>query len=50
MYHSDTPTRIVRAYDYAEDPELPANGRRFAQFPNATDQPDDGVCDSADNY
>lgn len=50
MYHSDTPARIVRAYDYAAGPELPANGRTFAQFPGETDRPDGGVCDSAGNY
>jgi sugar lactone lactonase YvrE len=50
MYHSDTPARIVRAYDYAAGPGLPSNGRTFAQFPGETDRPDGGVCDSAGNY
>jgi sugar lactone lactonase YvrE len=50
MYHSDTPARIVRAYDYAAGPGLPSNGRTFAQFPGETDRPDGGTCDSAGNY
>ena len=50
MYHADTPTRTVRAYDYAPDASLPKNPRVFAQWDNAADRPDGAAVDSAGNY
>ena len=50
MYHADTPTRTVRAYDYAQDTSLPKNPRVFAQWEDAADRPDGAAVDSAGNY
>jgi sugar lactone lactonase YvrE len=50
MYHADTPTRTVRAFDYAADASLPANPRVFAQWEEAVDRPDGAAVDSAGNY
>jgi sugar lactone lactonase YvrE len=50
MYHADTPTRTVLAYDYDAGPGTPANPRRFAQWHGETERPDGGAVDSAGNY
>lgn len=50
MYHADTPTHTVRAYDYDAGDALPANGRVFAQWHAETERPDGGAVDSAGNY
>jgi len=50
MYHADTPTRTVRAYDYDAGDALPAHGRVFTQWHGETERPDGGAVDSAGNY
>jgi sugar lactone lactonase YvrE len=50
MYHADTPTRIVHAYDYDTATGTPSNCRVFAQGAGETDRPDGGAVDSAGNY
>ena len=50
MYHADTPTRMVRAYDYDTDSGTPTGGRTFAQWTGETDRPDGGTTDSHGNY
>ena len=50
MYHADTPTHIVHAYDYDTATGMPRNRRVFAQWTGETDRPDGGAVDSAGNY
>jgi sugar lactone lactonase YvrE len=52
MYHADTPTHTVRAYDYdaASASEAPLHGRGFAQWSGETDRPDGAAVDRAGNY
>jgi sugar lactone lactonase YvrE len=50
MYHADTPSRTVRAYDYDAGPAAPSNGRVFAKWDGETQRPDGGAVDSAGNY
>ena len=50
MYHADTPTLSVRAYDYDAATGTPAKPRVFAQWTGETDRPDGGAVDSAGNY
>jgi sugar lactone lactonase YvrE len=50
MYHADTPTRTIRAFDYDSATGTPSNARMFASFAGATDRPDGGAVDSAGNY
>ena len=50
MYHADTPTHIVHAYDYDTATGTPRNRRVFAQWTGETDRPDGGAVDSAGNY
>jgi len=50
MYHADTPTHIVHAYDYDTVGGIPRNRRVFAQWTGETDRPDGGAVDSAGNY
>ena len=50
MYHADTPTRTVRAYDYPPDARPPGGGRTFAQWHDEAERPDGGAVDSAGNY
>jgi sugar lactone lactonase YvrE len=50
MYHADTPTHTVRAFDYDPDSGVPSRPRVFAQWPGETDRPDGGAVDSAGNY
>lgn len=50
MYHADTPTRIVHAYDYDTATGTPRHPRVFAQWTGETDRPDGGAVDSAGNY
>lgn len=45
MYHADTPTRAINAYDYDADAGLPRNRRTFAQWTGETDRPDGGTVD-----
>jgi len=50
MYHADTPTHTVRAFDYDAATGTPSHPRVFAQWPGETDRPDGGCVDSAGNY
>ena len=50
MYHADTPTHTVRAFDYDLDAGVPSRPRVFAQWRGETDRPDGGTVDSAGNY
>ena len=50
MYHADTPTHTVRAFDYDPDTGVPSRPRVFAQWHGETDRPDGGTVDSAGNY
>ncbi len=50
MYHADTPTRTIRAYDYDIARGTPSNARVFAKFEGDTERPDGGAVDSAGNY
>jgi len=50
MYHADTPTHIVRAFDYDAATGTPSQPRVFAQWDGETDRPDGGAVDSAGNY
>ena len=50
MYHADTATSTVRAYDYAAGAQMPTRGRTFPQWSAETERPDGGTVDSAGNY
>ncbi|HEV8503457.1 MAG TPA: SMP-30/gluconolactonase/LRE family protein [Casimicrobiaceae bacterium] len=50
MYHADTPTRTIRAFDYDAARGTPSRPRVFAAFDGETDRPDGGAVDSAGNY
>jgi sugar lactone lactonase YvrE len=50
MYHSDTPARVIRAYDYEVATGTPSKPRVFAAWTGETDRPDGGAVDSAGNY
>lgn len=47
MYHTDTPTHIVHAYDYDPSTGTPARRRVFAQWSGETERPD-GACVDAE--
>ena len=50
MYHADTPTHEIRAFDYDVATGTPSRPRTFARFTGETDRPDGGAVDSAGNY
>ena len=50
MYHADTPTRTVKAYDYDVRTGAPANPRVFARWTAEGDRPDGCTVDSAGCY
>jgi len=50
MYHADTPTRMIRAYDYDVRSGEPSNPKTFAHFSGETERPDGGAVDSDGNY
>ena len=50
MYHSDTPARTIRAFDYDAATGTPSRGRTFAQWSGETERPDGGATDSAGHY
>jgi sugar lactone lactonase YvrE len=50
MYHADTPTRTIRAFDYDDARGVPSNPRSFAAFTGEGERPDGGAVDSAGNY
>jgi sugar lactone lactonase YvrE len=45
MYHADTPTQIIRAYDYDADSGSPTNPRELACFTRDGDRPDGAAID-----
>lgn len=50
MYHADTPTRTIRAFDYDIATGTPSRPRTFAHWDGETQRPDGGAVDSAGNY
>ena len=50
MYHADTPTHAIRAFDYDVACGVPSRPRIFAQWGGETDRPDGAAVDSAGNY
>ena len=50
MYNADTPTHVIRAFDYDPVNGTPSGPRVFAQWTGETDRPDGGAVDSAGNY
>jgi sugar lactone lactonase YvrE len=50
MYHADTQTHAIRAYDYDTGSATPRNPRIFAAWSGETDRPDGGAVDSEGNY
>jgi sugar lactone lactonase YvrE len=50
MFHSDTPARTVRAFDYDASTGTPSHARVFAQWTGATQRPDGGTTDSRGHY
>ena len=50
MYHADTPTHTVVAYDYDPSSGTPTNQRPFARWSDETDRPDGGAVDRDGNY
>jgi sugar lactone lactonase YvrE len=45
MYHADTPTQTIHAYDYDGSTGTPSNRRVFARFTQDGDRPDGGAVD-----
>jgi sugar lactone lactonase YvrE len=45
MYHADTPTQVIRAYDYDAASGTPSNPRLFARFTEDGDRPDGAAVD-----
>ena len=50
MYHADTPTRTIRAFDYDPRTGTPANPRVFARFTGEDEHPDGAAVDSEGCY
>jgi sugar lactone lactonase YvrE len=50
MYHADTPTRTIDAYDFDAATGTPSNRRTFARFTGETERPDGAAVDSAGCY
>jgi sugar lactone lactonase YvrE len=50
MYHADTPTRTIHAYDYDAASALPSNARVFARFTGEGDRPDGAAVDTEGCY
>lgn len=50
MYHSDTPARTVKAYDFDGTRGALSNGRVFAHFDGESDRPDGAAVDSEGCY
>jgi sugar lactone lactonase YvrE len=50
MYHTDTPTRTVRAYAFDGASGTPSSPRAYARFDGETERPDGGAVDSAGHY
>jgi sugar lactone lactonase YvrE len=45
MYHTDTPTQVIHAYDYDAVSGTPSDPRVLARFTDAGDRPDGGAVD-----
>jgi len=45
MYHADTPTQMIRAYDYDAASGMPTNPRVLARFSEEGDRPDGAAVD-----
>jgi sugar lactone lactonase YvrE len=45
MYHADTPTQVIHAYDYDAVSGMPTNRRVLARFSEAGDRPDGAAVD-----
>ncbi len=50
MYHADTPTRTISAYDFDPAAGTPSNGRVFARFDGETERPDGAAVDREGCY
>jgi sugar lactone lactonase YvrE len=50
MYHSDTPARTIRAFDYDAATGTPSHARTFAHWNGDAERPDGGATDSAGHY
>lgn len=50
MYHADTPTLTVRAFDFDPASGMPSNPRTFARWERETDRPDGAAVDGAGHY
>jgi sugar lactone lactonase YvrE len=50
MYHADTPTQVIHAYDYDAASALPSNRRVFARFTGAGERPDGAAVDKEGCY
>jgi sugar lactone lactonase YvrE len=50
MYHADTPTRTVEAFDYDAATGTPSRRRVFSQWTGANERPDGGTTDSIGHY
>jgi sugar lactone lactonase YvrE len=50
MYHADTPTRTVYAFDYDAATGTPTRRRVFSQWTGTDERPDGGTTDSAGHY
>jgi len=50
MYHADTPTQVINAYDYDAASAIPSNPRIFARFTAEADRPDGAAVDSEGCY
>jgi len=50
MYHADTPTLTISAYDFDAASAMPSKRRVFARFETATDRPDGAAVDSEGCY
>ena len=50
MYHADTPTLTVRAFDFDAAGGRPSNPRTFARWERETDRPDGAAVDSKGHY
>jgi sugar lactone lactonase YvrE len=50
MYHADTPTRTIHAYDYDAGPGLPSRQRVLAALTDETGRPDGAAVDAEGCY
>jgi sugar lactone lactonase YvrE len=50
MYHTDTPTHVIHAYDFDAATGTPSNRRVLARFTGETDRPDGAAVDAEGCY